>query len=766
MMKFPKVVQLFSSVLAVVFLLLMEVGATDPPHYYGPYPNYANSPLRMPDAVVTISGGGGSGATADAFVDPVTGAIEKILITNPGSGYTSAPNVDISSFSGGAGTGAIAIASVSAGAIQDITLLNPGSGYMTPGVRKFLDELPLPCDPAVAPGCPTAGKYIPYAVPDTTTYPDADYYEIAVVQYRTRFSSDLPPTLVRGYVQLETAANAGVSQHFQLFNTKLNGTQEPILLNNQPVFGVTPPQHFGPVILASKRQPVRVLFRNLLPAGADGNLFLPVDTTTRGAGGVGPDMTGPGPDQQNPLCSQNPKPAGCFAENRATLHLQGGITPWISDGTPHQWTTPEAENTSYPEGVSVQNVPDMPDPGPGALTFFYSNQQSARLMFYHDQSWGITRLNVYAGEAAGYLLRDSKEQVLTGAGGPLEGMGLGIPLIIQDKTFVPNDAQLALQDPTWDKALWGGEGNLWAPHVYMPVQNPDPPSGNNPFGRWVYGPWYLPDTLFSFLPLSNPYSDPNCDPNGVNFCEPADIPGTPNLSAVPEAFNDTPVVNGTAYPTITLDPRAYRFRVLNAANDRFWNLSWYVADPTTGTLSEVALNPTEVAAAQTDPNVFPTPDTTLSPAGPSWIQIGSDGGFLPAPVVIPPQPTTWITDPTRFDQGNVDLHSLLLGPAERADVVVDFSRYRGKTLILYNDAPAAFPDRIPSYDYYTGGPDFRPFGAPSTPPGYGPNTRTVMQVKVSAATARNPIRCIEHDFRSHGRAPECLPPPPGWLGYL
>ena len=217
------------------------------------------------------------------------------------------------------------------------------------------------------------------------------------------------------------------------------------------------------------------------------------------------------------------------------------------------------------------------------------------------------------------------------------------------------------------------------------------------------------------------------------FCEPALIPSTPNVSVGMEAFNDTPIVNGTAYPTTTVDPKAYRYRVLNAANDRFWNLSWYVADPSTGTLSEVALNPAELAAAQTDPVVVPTPDTTKSPKGPDWIQIGTEGGFLPAPVVVPAQPTTWITDPTRFDVGNVDQHSLLLAPAERADVVVDFSQYRGKTLILYNDAPAAFPARVPGYDYYTGGPDLTPSGAPTTLPGYGPNTRTVMQVKVSTA---------------------------------
>jgi FtsP/CotA-like multicopper oxidase with cupredoxin domain len=210
-----------------------------------------------------------------------------------------------------------------------------------------------------------------------------------------------------------------------------------------------------------------------------------------------------------------------------------------------------------------------------------------------------------------------------------------------------------------------------------------------------------------------------------------------------EAFNDTPIVNGTAYPATTVDPQAYRYRILNAANDRFWNLSWYVADPTTGTLSEVALKPAEVLAAQTDPVVFPTPDTTVSPKGPNWIEIGTEGGFLPAPVVVPAHETTWITDPTRFDVGNVDLHSLLLAPAERADVVVDFSQFAGQTLILYNDAPAAFPARVPGYDYYTGGPDLTPSGAPSTLPGYGPNTRTIMKVTVTGTAPGNPANAFD-----------------------
>ena len=117
--------------------------------------------------------------------------------------------------------------------------------------------------------------------------------------------------------------------------------------------------------------------------------------------------------------------------------------------------------------------------------------------------------------------------------------------------------------------------------------------------------------------------------------------------------------------------------MLNAANDRFFNFQWYVADPTTGTDSEVALDPLLLAQAQTDPVVFPTPVHNASTNGPDWIQIGTEGGFLPAPVVVDgQQETTWITDPTRFDVGNVDQHSLLLAPAERADVIVDFSQVR------------------------------------------------------------------------------------------
>ena len=614
------------------------------------------------------------------------------------------------------------------------------------GIRKFVDGLPGLGAGAVN----NLGQFLPVAVPDTTTYLGSDYYEIAVVQYREKMHSDLPGTLLRGYVQLSTSVVAG--DNVPLSNAMLTG---PDVSTGKS--GVTKPHYLGPTIVATKDRPVRIKFYNLLPTGAGGNLFIPTDTTVMGSGmtadghvfmEANPDML----DPQNPMCSDPTMKdvAGnlCYADNRATLHLHGGISPWISDGTPHQWITPAGETTAYPQGVSVRPVPDMGDNGAGGdgvMTFYYTNQQSARLMFYHDHAWGITRLNVYAGEAAPYIITDATEQGLIDTG-TIPGPDATIPLVVQDKTFVPSAAQLAVSDETWNTDLWGGFGNLWVPHVYSPAQNPGDASGVNQFGRWAYGPWFWPPTNnIEYGPIDNPYYDSTCDPDTV-WCEPPLMPGVPYLSMGMESFNDTPVVNGTVYPTLEVDPKAYRFRVLNAANDRFFNLSIYQAVDANGVVcdaantspaaestgvacTEVALNPAEVAAALEDPTIFPTP--LPGTEGPAWIAIGTEGGFLPAPVEIPAHPTTWVNDPTVFNAGNVDQHSLLTAPAERHDVIVDFSAFAGQTLILYNDAPAAFPARDPRYDYYTGNGDYRDTGgASSTLPGYGPNTRTVMQIKV------------------------------------
>ena len=326
------------------------------------------------------------------------------------------------------------------------------------------------------------------------------------------------------------------------------------------------PQYLGPIIVATKDRPVRIKFTNRLPIGAGGDLFLPVDKTYMGAG--------LGPKGLNVTAGN----ATDYTQNRAALHLHGGRTPWISDGTPHQWITPAGEKTDYVRGSSVANVPDMPDPGPGAETIYWSNGQSARLMFFHDHAYGITRLNVYAGEAAGYLITDPTEQGLI-ASHVLPG--LGVPLVIQDKTFIQDATTLAATapnlppgytptpltaavDPLWSRYVPVGGvlnqppvgGNLWLPHEYMPNENPFDPRGYNDFGRWDYGPWMNPPMVVQNTELPSP-------------------------TGVPEAFMDTVIVNGTALPYVELPPAAVRFRILNACNDRSLNLQLFKAEPLT-----------------------------------------------------------------------------------------------------------------------------------------------------------------------------------------
>ena len=320
------------------------------------------------------------GALAEATS---TLALTAVNVVDFGAGYTSAPVVTITDTPTGTGTGAAADAVLQLGAVTDITVTDPGAGYLDKGIRKFLDQLPVPCDPSILPGdggCPegdATAKYLPLAAPAQKTADGiaVDEYVIGLVQYRAKFSSDMPQgALVRGYVQLETADNAGFSEHFPLQNELVSGTKVDILdPNGVQYLGVTAPQYLGPIIPATKDKPVRITFRNLLPTGADGDLFLPVDSTLMGSGKT-PDPAMMNPDGtmippvntsevtdevRNPECTGSPKPNSCFKDDRATLHLHGGITPWISDGTPHQWITPAGEDTAWPQGVSVREVPGM-----------------------------------------------------------------------------------------------------------------------------------------------------------------------------------------------------------------------------------------------------------------------------------------------------------------------------------------------------------------------------------------------------------------------
>jgi FtsP/CotA-like multicopper oxidase with cupredoxin domain len=98
------------------------------------------------------------------------------------------------------------------------------------------------------------------------------------------------------------------------------------------------------------------------------------------------------------------------------------------------------------------NVPGFPAL-PGTGTYYYPNDQSARLVWYHDHAIGITRLNAYAGIASAYIIIDDFETALVNSG--LLPDLVGIPLVIQDKAFVPRN--ILRQDPTW---RWGDPGDL------------------------------------------------------------------------------------------------------------------------------------------------------------------------------------------------------------------------------------------------------------------------------------------------------------------
>ena len=85
-----------------------------------------------------------------------------------------------------------------------------------------------------------------------------------------------------------------------------------------------------------------------------------------------------------------------------------------------------------------------------------------------------------------------------------------------------------------------------------------------------------------------------------------------------------------------------------------------------------------------------------------------------------------------------------MGPAERSDIIIDFRGFAGQKLILYSDAPAPFPSGDSRNDYFTGDDDQTAIGgAPKTLPGFGPNTRTLMQIRV----ANGPVSS-EPDFNT------------------
>jgi len=142
-MKIRKSLNILVSLLVLTTLLFGSTGSatampSDPtdeskvPHYFGPYPNWANSPFTLPNATVEITDptGTGSGATAIAQVDPVTQGIASIQITSPGSGYTSADVI----IHGGDGNATATATLSTSGVVTSVNIDAAGGGYASPQV--------------------------------------------------------------------------------------------------------------------------------------------------------------------------------------------------------------------------------------------------------------------------------------------------------------------------------------------------------------------------------------------------------------------------------------------------------------------------------------------------------------------------------------------------------------------------------------------------------------------------------------------------------
>jgi hypothetical protein len=159
------------------------------------------------------------------------GVITAINLTDFGAGYTTAPTVTATDDAGQFVPADLR--PVMGNGITGVKMNNGGIGYILPGIRKFVDELPTPAyvnDPKKH--LTNLGQYLGIAAADTTTYPGSDYYMIAVVQYREQLHSDLPKTLLRGYVQLAPKdANGNYpAGAVPLTNSVVNGPDLPALL--------------------------------------------------------------------------------------------------------------------------------------------------------------------------------------------------------------------------------------------------------------------------------------------------------------------------------------------------------------------------------------------------------------------------------------------------------------------------------------------------------------------------------------------------------
>jgi spore coat protein A len=158
-------------------------------------------------------------------------------------------------------------------------------------------------------------------------------------------------------------------------------------------FGPSTP---GPTFETRSGQALLVEWANGLP----NEHFLPLDHTIHGAGENQPAV-------------------------RTVVHLHGAKTGPESDGYPEDWIVPGKSARSY-----------------------YPNEQEAAMLWYHDHTLGINRLNVYAGLFGTFFIRDGVEEALNLPRGKYE-----LPLTLYDR-LLTKDGQLFYPVSPDPKSPW------------------------------------------------------------------------------------------------------------------------------------------------------------------------------------------------------------------------------------------------------------------------------------------------------------------------
>jgi FtsP/CotA-like multicopper oxidase with cupredoxin domain len=319
-------------------------------------------------------------------------------------------------------------------------------------------------------------------------------------------------------------------------------------------------------------------------------------------------------------------------------HVHGAHVDPHSDGYPEAWWLPDAKNIPGNLATAGSLFDDATGTNPGNLgyaDYYYRQDQPATTLWYHDHSLGMTRLNVYAGPAGFWLIR----------GGMYDG---------GDDVSTPAMADAVLPGPAPEE----GEGVLALNVPGDPVRS-----------KIREIPVVIQDRSFDqngaklFYPKARAFFE-GLDPKDlkIDFAPDSDVLPIWN----PEAFFNGMVVNGVSWPSLKVAQDRYRLRLLNGCNSRFLNLALKIVDN-----PNAALIGTEIP----------------------FFQIGAEQGFLPQVAMISTGFATVLpgdgTIPTPVAAAD-PAQALLMGLAERADVIVDFSALPIGTVVqMTNTAPDA-----------------------------------------------------------------------------